>query len=118
MCEACKNEEIHETEQNEVELENRDIECMFFEPLQISTDSLVDIEGYNSEEFQKGIKKASEECGIFTAYLGVGMTNVQAYELILTKLSLEHAQEIAKMNNNTAIEVSKNQSIILDKNSL
>lgn len=110
MCDTCENGK------NQIlELENREIEAVYFEPLGLSTDNLVDIAGYDSDEFEKGIKLVSKECGMFTAYLGVGMSNIQAYELILTKLTLDHTIEVTKQNNGASIEISKNQAIVSDK---
>lgn len=112
MCDNCKNEE---TEVQELEVENRDIESIFFEPLGMGTENLVDICKYDVNEFKKGIIEASKECGMFNAYVGIGMTNVQAYELILSKMSLEFTENTTKLSNNASIEISKNQSIAIDK---
>jgi hypothetical protein len=117
MCDECKNQ-TEEVESNEVELENRDIETMFAEPIGLLTENLVEISEYDANEFKKGINEASKECGMFTAYLNCGMTNVQAYELILTKLSLEFTEKTTKISNDSAIEISKNQGIMIEKNQL
>ncbi len=115
MCENCKNEEL-DIQEKEIELENRDVEAMFVEPIGLSTEKLVDIAEFDVNEFKKGITEASKECGIFTAYINAGMTNVQAYDLILTKLTLEYQKELNNDANKTAIEVSKNQVVVNDKN--
>lgn len=103
-------------ENQEIEVENRDIECLFADPLGLYTENLVEISEFNADEFQKGIKQASKECGMFTAYINSGMSNVQAYELILTKLTLDYQKEINDVTNKANIDISKNQVILNEKN--
>lgn len=116
MCDAYKNDEIQEIP--EIKIENRDIETLFVDPLGMSTENLEEEIEFDIEEFKKGIKEVSKECGMFTAYMNAGLSNIQAYELILTKLSLEHTKEITKSSNDASIEIAKNQSIMIEKTQL
>jgi hypothetical protein len=121
MCDNCENniENEEDTEYNEgntEDLVDNTIEAMFFAPIGLNTENLVDICEYDINEFQNGIKEVSKECGMFTALLSSGMTNVQAYDLLLTKIGMDFQKEINIDNNKTSIEVSKYQSIMIDKN--
>lgn len=101
-----------------IQIENREIEAVFCEPLELLTENLVDISEFNANEFKKGIDEVSKECGMFTAYINAGMSNVQAYELILTKLTLDYQKDVNNVTNKANIEIAKHQSIITDKNQL
>jgi hypothetical protein len=83
-----------------------------FEPI------AMDIENYDTEEFDRGISEFSYWAGAITALKNTGLRFEDVVNLILNKMTIDHNIVTGKMANETSIEVSKNQTIVMDKNTL
>lgn len=129
MCDNCnKNIEIDETE--DIELTSEQLEGIlgqtkdsetpiyYTEPILFDTENLIDVSKFDKEEFIKGIKEASYTAGFYTALVNSGMSNIDAMNFILSKNSFDTNIQMNKVNAESNIEVSKNQSIMIEKNAL
>jgi methylaspartate ammonia-lyase len=72
----------------------------------------------DTDEFDKGVVKASYYAGIFQTLVSAGMSADNAYEVVLNEHTSLYNKELAKLNNDTQIEISKNTAIQMDKNSI
>lgn len=71
-----------------------------------------------SDEFQEGISQALKICGMYSTLVSFGIDEDKAYELTLNAQTIEHNLKNTQMVNDTSIEVSKNQIIQVEKNTL
>lgn len=73
-------------------------------------------------EFKNGIKDMSRLCGSISALVSVGLNPNTAIEYItqmnLTKLSMEHSVVMGKLESETAVKVSQNETFNTQKNTL
>lgn len=64
---------------------------------------------YDGDDFQAGIQDSSYNSGLFTGYVNAGMTREQAYELILTQISIKAQSEIQSEVNKSQQKISSIQ---------
>jgi hypothetical protein len=83
-----------------------------FEPI------AMEIEDYDTVEFDRGVSDFSYWAGAITALKNTGLRFEDVVNLILNKMTIDHNIVTGKMANETSIEVSKNQTIVMDKNTL
>jgi hypothetical protein len=72
----------------------------------------------DSEKFRKGIDEALLLCGMYSAFINFGLSEDKAYELTISRQVSGFNMELAKENNNTSTQISKNQSVALEKTQL
>jgi len=72
----------------------------------------------DSEKFQKGVDEALLLCGMYTTFINFGLSEDKAYELTISRQVSGFNMELAKENNNTSTQISKNQSVALEKTQL
>lgn len=121
MCEQCETEQSSPLlENDELEVQDSDQPIMFFEPLKISTDNLVECENiqFDKDEFIRGLKDTSRVCGMYTALLNAGFSLDDAIAFIFNDQSIKNNIELAKIQSNAQIEVSKNKSVLVDNSQL
>lgn len=127
MCEECKGttkpevtaETLAELKIASTPSSDSDV-IMFFDPLDIGTDNLaedINIQ-LDRDEFIKGLKDVSRVCGMYTGLLNAGWSLEDSVAYIFNKMNVDHNIEVAKINANSNVEVSKNASMIKDKESL
>jgi hypothetical protein len=83
--------------------------------LEMSDVEFLDI---NQNEFAKGINEASYISGYYTALVNSGMSLEFAQNYLLNVLACNMSIEIAKINAQSNVDVSKHQQIVMEKNSL
>jgi len=93
---------------------------LFFEPLEISTDNLVEDTNIqlDNNEFIKGLKDASYYSGFYTGLINSGLSMDDSVTLILNKMNVDHSIQITTINSNASIECSKNATLIKEKDML
>ena len=57
-------------------------------------------------------------CGMYTTFINFGLSEDKAYELTISRQVSGFNMELAKENNNTSTQISKNQSVALEKTQL
>ena len=72
----------------------------------------------NHPKFTQGLLDSLYFSGMITGLMNLGMSNVDAMTLLLSKMNIDFSLELAKNNNDTSIECSKNQQIIMEKNQM
>lgn len=70
------------------------------------------------DEFYKGVEKASYFAGMFQTLVSAGMSADNAYEIALNEHTSMYNLELAKLNNESQVEISKNNAIQIDKNTI
>lgn len=78
----------------------------------------LELEDYNTESFIKGIDDASHICGVITAMLNTGVSEEFILTYLINKENIQCTLDSIKMNNETNIEIGKNQKIMLEKQEL
>lgn len=119
MCDNCtcneelevKDSETGETLQLELP-EGFEMQEYMFDPISMG------IEDYDQDEFTKGIKNGSYVAGLITALKNTGLTFEQCMDYVLNEQTIKFNLEVTKMNTEMNIEMSKNQAIQVDKNTL
>jgi hypothetical protein len=76
-------------------------------------DSLV-----NNSKFSDGVNDSLYYAGMITGLMNLGISNVDAMTILLNKMNMDFNLELAKNNNDTSIECSKNQQIMIEKNQM
>lgn len=76
---------------------------------------VLSVEDYDIEQFDKGIKDTSYLAGQITALLNAGLSEGTVLDLLLSKDTIAHNIEIAKINKEMNLEVSKNAKAASDK---
>lgn len=105
--------------QNPVEEIIENDEPLFFTmPVIFSTENLAEDIQFDKYEFDKGIKQASCDCGIFTALVNSGISYDDAIAYILTLKNVDMNIKIAEINSKSTVEASKNQQILIEKQQL
>lgn len=100
-----------------IETTDADTPIYYTDPLLVESDALDGV-GFDKEEFQRGLKDSSYYAGMYSGYLSVGMSNIDAYALVISDLQKKMSIETSQINANATIEASKNQMAVLEKNSL
>lgn len=124
MCEKCKEpideelDELLDSDKDSKKVVDIEEAIYYFEPLALNTENLAEDIKFNKDEFNRGVKNASYYAGMYAAYINAGMSNIDAYTLVITEKQIELSTKVAEINSKTAIESSKNQSIMIEKNSL
>lgn len=78
----------------------------------------IDVEDYNQEEFQRGIKDSSYLAGQITALLNAGVSEGFVLDFLLNQATIDHNIKAAEVNKEMNIEIAKNQRITVEKNEL
>ena len=93
---------------------------LFFEPLELSTDNLVEDSNIqlDSDEFKRGLKDSSYLSGFYTGLINSGISMEDSITLILNKMNVDHSVQITNINANASIESSKNATILKEKEML
>ena len=89
---------------------------MFREPFEYDIDSLEAIS--QTDEFKRGSTIASYYAGIYSTLLNFGMDIKSAHDIVINQQSLDANEKIQKMSVEMNIEVSKNQSLAIERNQL
>jgi hypothetical protein len=72
----------------------------------------------NHPKFTQGLLDSLYYSGMITGLMNLGMSNVDSMTLLLGKINIDFNLELAKNNNDTSIECSKNQQIMIEKNQM
>jgi hypothetical protein len=75
----------------------------------------IEFEQYDVDEFDRGIKETSYVCGKITALFNAGFSEGSVLDYLLSTETIKHNLEIAKINKETNIEMSKNQKAAQEK---
>lgn len=78
----------------------------------------IPFEFYDDAQFYKGIHETSYLAGQITALLNVGVSESFVLDYLLSKDSIAHNIEIAKINKTMNVDISKNQKLASEKNEL
>lgn len=114
MCENKINniEDIIQNIQNEPEETEKMI--FFCDPILVNLKEVENLT-LNKQEFNRGLKDSSYISGFYTGLINVGFDHEYAINLILTKMHSDMNIEMAKINANSNVEVSKNTPMVLEK---
>lgn len=75
----------------------------------------IPMEWYDTDEFHKGIHEGSYLAGYITSLLNVGVSESFVLDLLMNKETIKHNIEVAKINKEMNIEMSKNQKATQEK---
>jgi hypothetical protein len=79
----------------------------------------IPFEAYDADEFAKGIQEYSNLCGKLSALINVGgISGDSALNYLMNHEILENAVEIAKINADMNIQMSKNRSVLVENNQI
>lgn len=109
-----------EDNQQQVEITMEQLEEMLQAPLiEMDLENVADIE-LDKSQYEKGVKLASYYCGIVNALknFNVKISAEDVISLILNDANVDHNIKIADKNNKTSIEISKNQTVQIEKTQL
>lgn len=117
MCDECKcqDQELEQnanTEELQYELEEVQSQEEILPVIQM------DFADYDEDKFYQGIQEASYYAGFYTACKNAGMMAVDIVNILLNKENIDFNLKATKMNADMNLEVSKNQSIVADKNAI
>lgn len=70
------------------------------------------------KEFQEGVLEALKICGMYSTLVSFGIDETNVMDIILNKMNIDHNILTTKIANDASIEVSKNQALQVEKNSL
>lgn len=70
------------------------------------------------KEFQEGVSEGLKICGLYSTLVSFGIDETNVMDIILNKMNIDHNILTTKISNEASIEVSKNQSITLDKTNI
>lgn len=107
-CEDCTCEQNENTEPSSWDL---------LEPVLIDTTEAMSLE-YNIQEFDRGMDDTSYIAGVFTALINAGFSQQQAFEYIVNIHNTKHAEKIAEIDKEKAIEMAKISDIKENQNSI
>jgi hypothetical protein len=104
-----KKEEILELDADQLEelLNNSDMDKL--PPIKI------DFEDYDVKEFQRGIHEISYVCGQITALFNAGLSESSVLDYLLSTQTIKHNIDVAKINKEMNVEMSKNQKATQEK---
>lgn len=104
-----KNEEVLELDQEQLqELLGGSAEDKL-PPIEIP------MEWYDEKEFHKGIHEGSFLAGYITSLLNVGVSEGFVLDLLMNKETINHNLEVARINADMNIEMSKNTKATQEK---
>lgn len=75
----------------------------------------IPMEWYDEKEFHQGIKDTSHLAGVVTALLNTGVTEQFVLDYLLSKDTIAHNIEVAKINKEMNVEVAKNAKLAQEK---
>lgn len=75
----------------------------------------IPMEWYDEKEFQKGIDDTSYIAGVITALLNTGVDQGFVLDYLLNKETVKHNLEVAKINKDMNVEMSKFTKAVQDK---
>lgn len=75
----------------------------------------IELDQYDADEFDRGIKETSYVAGVVTALLNAGVTEGFVLDYILNKETIKHNLETVKINKEMNIEISKNHKVVNEK---
>jgi hypothetical protein len=76
---------------------------------------VLEVEQYDLDEFQRGIKDASYLAGTITAILNAGVSEGFVLDYLLNKETIKHNLETARINKDMNVEMSKNHKATQEK---
>lgn len=115
MCENCK-ETLNDNDLPE-DLLYEDDYTFEVEPFIFDKENLTDVI-LDDEKFQDGLDDISFVCGQITGLINIGIDPVDALNYLVNLDVLKNNLEMGKVNKETSIQVAKEQSIQVEKNSL
>ena len=75
----------------------------------------IGFEDYDVDEFDRGIKDTSYTVGVITALFNAGLSESSVLDYLLSTETIKHNIEVAKLNKETNIEISKNHKATQEK---
>jgi hypothetical protein len=90
----------------------------FYTALPMSTENLAESIEFDKDEFNKGLKATSFDCGVYTALVNSGVSADNAITYIFTLKNIDMNVKLAEINAKCSVDVAKNQSIMFEKNQL
>lgn len=97
-------------------IDNPDYE-MVLDPIMIGTDNLDEV-CFNKNEFQRGLDEISYVCGMLTGLMNIGLNSVDALNYLVNIKVLENNIKVSEINKEASIDVAKETSLQIEKNSL
>jgi hypothetical protein len=107
--EEQNKDEILELDEEQLELLGGVTDIDKLPPIEIELDQ------YDQDKFDKGIKDTSYTAGVITALFNAGFSEGSILDYLLSTETIKHNLEIAKINKDTNIEMSKNQKATQEK---
>lgn len=102
-------EEILEIDTNQLEEYLSGSELDKLPPIEI------DFEDYDAVEFKRGVEETSYVAGKITALFNAGLSESSVLDYLLTTASIKHNKEVAEINKDMNIVISKNHKVVNDK---
>jgi hypothetical protein len=75
----------------------------------------LDLDEFDAEDFQRGIKDTSYIAGVITAFLNTGVSESFVLDYLLSKDSIDHNIKVAEINKSMNVEMSKNAKLAQEK---
>ncbi|MEH7116024.1 hypothetical protein V7128_01195 [Neobacillus vireti] len=75
----------------------------------------IPFEFYDDKQFYQGIKDTSHIAGVITALLNTGVSESFVLDYLLSKDTIAHNIEVAKINKETNVEVAKQAKLKQDQ---
>lgn len=91
-------------------------EIIYAEPILLDSD-YVECQ-FDLNNFQKGIDDFSYYSGAYSALVSSGMSNIDAMNLIMTKINVDMNIKLTEINSQASVESAKYQSELVDKSTL
>jgi hypothetical protein len=76
---------------------------------------VIPLEDFDAEEFQRGIHETSYVAGQITALFNAGLSESSVLDYLLSTQTIKHNIEVARINKEMNIEMSKNQKASQEK---
>ena len=129
MCKDCENKELEMNEeqlndsQQGVSLEDMSKEELLDVVYQLLDSKAKQIELDNtdiakSNDFNKGIEKASYYAGFYSCLLNSGFSVDNAYELTLNQNTCDNNQELQKIVNGSSEKIARIQELKIEQNQI
>jgi hypothetical protein len=79
----------------------------------------IPFEAYDADEFAKGMQEYSNICGKLSALINVGgISGDSALNYLMNREILENTLEVAKINADMNIQMSKNKSVLVENSQI
>jgi hypothetical protein len=75
----------------------------------------IPFEFYDDKQFYQGIKDTSHIAGVITALLNTGVSESFVLDYLLSKDTIAHNLEVARINKETNVEVAKHAKLTQEK---